>query len=158
MKTPLSLICAAALLLTACGGASRSGSINTPAEAPRVTSSTVTFTTLEDGKDAGSAVTVQLVRAGNELAAEVRSAGAEFDDETISPPLAMSVTGPFTTADTQTGSLRIRMTPEGRDTWAFTVRLLLTFSDETQQSYQWTGVKLDEAAPERTLTLAGARL
>jgi hypothetical protein len=49
------------------------------------------------------------------------------------------------------------MTPEGRDTWAFTVRLLLTFSDETQQSYQWTGVELDETAPERTLTLAGAR-
>jgi hypothetical protein len=150
-------IAIAAILTAGCVGTTRSG-IAVPADAPRLTSSTVTFTTLDDGKDTGSAVTAQLVREGNELSAEVRSAGTEYDDRTTAPPLVLSLTGPFDVADTQGAVLRIRLTPEGRDTWTFNVRLALTFSDGSQQTFNWNGVRLDENAPERRLTLAGARI
>jgi hypothetical protein len=145
------------LVLTGC--ASTSSTTVSPAAAPvRLSGSTVTFTSLEDGKDAGSVVTVQLLRGGNELVAETRSAGTEFDDKAVSPPLVMSLTTPWSPSDADSGSLRIRLAPEGRDTWTFNVRLALTYSDNTTHTYGWTGVRVDERVPERTLTLAGARV
>jgi hypothetical protein len=116
----------------------------------------VTFTTLDDGKDAKSAVTVQLLSDRNELAAEVRSSGVEFDDQTTSAPLAMSLTGALPQRDVQNSRLRLQLTPDGRDTWSFDVRLTLGFSDNTQRRFGWSGVVMDERNPERTLALAGA--
>ena len=125
--------------------------------AQRLTSATVTFTTLEDGKDAKSAVTVQLLRNGNELGAEAMTSGTEFDDKSIAPPLVMSIRGPFSREDTGSGQLRLRLAPDGDDTWTFNVGLALRFSDESQQNYAWSAIRLDEKAPERTLVLSGAQ-
>jgi hypothetical protein len=124
----------------------------------RLTSATVTFASLQDGKDAKSGVTVQVVRSANELAAEGSSSGTEFDDNSTAPPIALSLKGPFSRGDAQTGQLRLRLTPDGDDTWTFNVRLALRFADETQQDYAWSAIRLDEKAPERTLVLAGARV
>jgi hypothetical protein len=38
------------------------------------------------------------------------------------------------------------------------MRLVLTFSDNTQRTFAWQGIRLDENAPERTLPLAPARV
>ena len=54
--------------------------------------------------------------------------------------------------------LRVRMTPDGSDDWSFDLRLTLGFADGTSRSFFWTDVRLDNAAPERTLALAPARL
>jgi hypothetical protein len=123
----------------------------------RLASASVTFASLQDGKDAKSAVSVQLVRSGNELAAEATSTGTEFDDNSTAPPVALSVSGPFAREDAQSAQLRLRLTPDGDDTWTFTVRLSLRFADDVQQNYVWSAVRLDEKAPERTLVLAGAQ-
>jgi hypothetical protein len=151
---------AALALISACigvaCGASRSRTGNL--DEARLVSSTVTFTTLDDGKDAKSAVTVQLLTDRNELAAEVRSSGTEFDDHTTAAPLALSVTGPFDPDDVRNSRLRLQLTPDGRDTWSFDVRLALGFSDNTQHSFGWSGVVMDERNAERTLGLAGARI
>jgi hypothetical protein len=155
MKTVLAaLAVTSAFLNAACGATTRSGVDN--ATDPRLTTSTVTFTTLDDGKDAKSAVTVQLLSDRNELAAEVRSSGVEFDDQTTSAPLAMSLTGALPQRDVQNSRLRLQLTPDGRDTWSFDVRLTLGFSDNTQRRFGWSGVVMDERNPERTLALAGA--
>ena len=122
----------------------------------RLTTATLTFRTLQDGKDAKSSVSAQLVRNGNELGAEATSSGTEFDDNSTASPLLMSVRGPFNRQDTQSGQLRLRLSPDGNDTWTFNVGLTLRFADESQQNYSWTAIRLDEKAPERTLVLAGA--
>ncbi len=83
--------------------------------------------------------------------------GTPFDDNRAAPPLAMSLAGPFNQSDAQAAQLRLQMVPEGRDTWTFNARLSLTFADGMQRNYGWMGVRLDEASPERTLTLAGAQ-
>lgn len=143
-------------IAAACGATTRSRT-DDPAD-PRLVNSTVTFATLDDGKDTESAVTAQLLSDRNELAAEVRSTGVEFDDNTTSAPLAMSVTGSLHERDVQNSRLRLQLTPDGRDTWSFDVRLTLAFSDNTQRRFGWTGVVMDERNPERTLALAGARI
>jgi hypothetical protein len=122
-----------------------------------LTGATLTFTSLDSGKDDGSALTAQLLRNNNELAAEARTVGTAFDDNAAAPPLVMTITGPFMQGDAQGAQLRLRMVPEGRDTWNFNARLTLSFANGSQRSYAWSSVQLDENSPERTLTLAGAQ-
>jgi hypothetical protein len=145
-----------ALVLVSACGATTSGTSTTAAAAPALSGATVDFRTLQDGKDTGSAVTVQLLRRNNEIGAELRSVGSKFDDNSQSAPLAMSVSGPFLSSDVNDGQVRLRLTPDGRDTWTLDMRLILTFADGTQRTFAWQGLRLDERAPERTLALAPA--
>jgi hypothetical protein len=116
------VLLALTVAMTAACGATRSRSTNTTqTSGPVLTSTTISFRTLDNGKD-------------------------------------MSVSGPFHMSDTNDGSLRIRMTPDGRDTWTFDLRLVLNFSDNSQRTFAWQGIRLDEKAPERTLPLAPARV
>jgi hypothetical protein len=140
----------------ASGCAARTDRGATTTTSDRLASATVTFNTLQDGKDAKSAVSLQLLRSGNELAADAMSVGTEFDDDSTAAPVALALKAPFGKPDTQAGALRLRLTPDGNDTWTFNVSLTLRFADETQQHYAWAGVRLDEKAPERTLVLQGA--
>jgi hypothetical protein len=152
----LALVIASAVVLDACGGSRNRAVVSTSNE--RLANSTVTFTTLSDGKDAKSAVTVQLLRNGNELAAEAMSSGTEFDDRSTSAPIVMSIRSPFVREDGNSAQLRLRLAPDGDDTWTFNVGLTLRYANETQQNFAWSAIRLDEKAPERTLVLAGAQV
>jgi hypothetical protein len=148
----------ATLVVGGCASRSRTTSSASPANASeRLTSATLTFRTLKDGKDEKSSVTAQLLRNGNELAADVTSTGSEFDDNTTAAPLAMALRGPFDRDDARSGQLRLRLTPDGDDTWTFNVDLVLRFADESQRNYSWPAIRLDEKAPERSLVLSGAQ-
>ena len=153
-KTRFGAAIVIALAATACGG--RTSPAVSTSTSPGLTTATVTFATLSDGKDAKSAVSVQLLRNGNELAADGMTSGTEFDDNSTSSPIVLNIRGPFARADAKPAQLRLRLTPDGDDTWTFNVALGLRFSDESQQTYRWSNVRLDEKAPERTLVLAGA--
>lgn len=144
----------AGLTVGACGSSGRTVSASSP---DALTGASLAFTSLDSGKDDGSALTAQLLRNSNELVAETRSVGTAFDDNAVAPTLAMTVNGPFRQEDAQGAQLRLRMVPEGRDTWTFNARLTLSFANGSQRSYSWMGVQLDESSPERTLTLAGAQ-
>ena len=50
------------------------------------------------------------------------------------------------------------LTPDGRDTWVFDMRLTLGLSDGTQRSYFWSQLRLDEGSPERIVALVSGRL
>jgi hypothetical protein len=54
--------------------------------------------------------------------------------------------------------VRIRLTPDGRDTWVFDMRLTLGLSDGTQRNYFWSQLRLDESSPERIVALVSGRL
>ncbi|HEV8318467.1 MAG TPA: hypothetical protein VGQ10_13725 [Vicinamibacterales bacterium] len=153
------LFVVAAVVASACGATTRSGStITSPTAGSVLTGATLAFRTLDNGKDTKSQVTVQLLRSNNELGAELHVGGIKFDDNTQAAPMAFSVAGPFRMTDINDGSMRIRMTPDGRDTWTFDMRLVLTFSDNSQRTFAWQNVRLDEHAPERTFPLAPARV
>jgi hypothetical protein len=156
VRIPTAIVFTLALITSAC--ATKTHDYLGAGGANRLTSATVTFTSLQDGKDTDSAVTVQLLRDNNELVAEARTAGTKYDDHSSAPPLALSVEGPLSDVDAREALLRLQLTPDGRDTWTFNVRMTLSFTNNNQQSFVWTDVRLDEKAPQRTLTLSGARL
>jgi hypothetical protein len=149
---------AAAISAAGCGATSqaiRGGATVTPAA---LTSATTTFITRDNGKDRDSAVTVQLLRDNAELGAELRHTGTEFDDNTSSAPLALSMSAPFRVNDADTGRVVVRMTPDGQDDWSFDMRMTLQFADGSSRSYFWNNIRLNNAAPERILPLAAARI
>ena len=136
------------------GGAGAQGG----STAPTLTAGSVTFQNRDSGKDANSAVAIELLRNNAELAAESKLVGTKFDDNAPAGPMALSVGSPFRAADTDSARLRIRMTPDGKDEWTFDLQMALTFSDGSIQRFSWPALRLDNAAPERTLTLGPARV
>jgi hypothetical protein len=147
-----------AVATTGCGATRGDAGAQTGSTAPTLTGASVTFQNRDSGKDANSAVAIELLRNNAELAAESKLVGTKFDDNAPAGPMALSVGSPFRTADTDTARLRIRMTPDGKDEWTFDLQMALTFSDGSIQRFSWPGLRLDNAAPERTLPLGPARV
>jgi hypothetical protein len=119
---------------------------------------TVTFMTRDDGKDEDSAIAVQLLDDEGRLAAEGTVVDVDFDDRTVSQPLSLAMSRTLTSRDVDGARVRLRLTPDGRDTWIFDMRVNLRLSDNTAHEYFWSGLRLDEGAPERTLTLSSGRI
>jgi len=158
MRTVVVVLAAAvAVGASGCGATTRSTTVQTRAF-PTLTSTTATFTTLDHGKDADSALTVQLLRSNGELGAEMHTVGTQFDDHASIPPFAFSVSGPFMTNDVDSGQVRLRLAPDGDDDFTFDLRMTLRFSDGTARNFLWRNVRLDRTNPERVLTLSGGRV
>ena len=143
---------------TGCAAARGDAGAQGGSTAPTLTGASVTFQNRDSGKDANSAVAIELLKNNAELAAESKLVGTKFDDNAPVGPMALSVGSPFRTADSDTARLRIRMTPDGKDEWTFDLQMALTFSDGSSQRFSWPGLRLDNAAPERTLPLGPARI
>jgi hypothetical protein len=149
---------AAALTTAGCGATRQAtGAITSPAAAA-LTSATAMFITRDNGKDRDSVVTVQLLRDNAELGAELRHTGTEFDDNTTSAPMALTMSAPFRMTDVDAGQVRVRLTPDGQDDWSFDMRLTLQFADGMTRNYFWSNIRLNNAAPERILALSPARV
>ena len=141
----------------ACGATTRTTT------APRtsavtLSSASVTFVTLNDGKDEDSAIAVQILDENDRLAAEGTVVDTDFDDRTVSSPLILAMSRTLTADDVDDARVRLRLTPDGRDTWTFDLRFTAKLSDGSERQYFWSGLRLDESSPERTLSLASGRL
>lgn len=141
-----------------CGATTRSQSTVPNPSFPALSSAVANFVSKEHGKDAGSQLTAQLLRDNGELAASAQVVGTKFDDNSASAPIALTLAGPFTTRDIDTGQLRVRIAPDGMDDWTFDLNLTLQFSNGSARRFLWRDVRLDNANPERVLTLAAAGL
>ena len=153
----LALASALALSSLGCGATTRS---STGAMMTAVTLSTasVTFMTRDDGKDEDSAIAVQLLDDEGRLAAEGTVVDVDFDDRTVSAPINLAMSRTLTSGDVDDARLRLRLTPDGRDTWTFDMRVNARLSDGTERQYFWSGLQLDEGSPERTLVLSSGRV
>ena len=141
-----------------CGATARGTTAGTTANMVTLTTATVTFMTRDDGKDEDSAIAVQLLDDEGRLAAEGTVVDVDFDDRTVSQPLGLAMSRTLTSRDVDDARLRLRLTPDGRDTWTFDMRVNVRLSDNTERQYFWSGLQLDESAPERTLTLSSGRM
>lgn len=151
-------VLAAALTAAGCGATRTAGSTDVSRAFPALTSAVVTFVSTEHGKDADSALTVDLMRSNAELAGNLQMVGTKFEDNGSSGPFSFSLSGPFSTGDIDAGRLRIRFVPDGADDWTFDLYLNMRFTDGTGRNFLWRGVRLDNASPERVLMLAPARV
>jgi hypothetical protein len=154
-KAALTLAATMALTGWGCGATTTTGTTGIGAN-PRLTSASVTFMTGDDGKDEDSAVAVQILNDGR-LAAEGTVVDVDFDDQSVSAPLSLGLTGALDSGDLGDAQVRIRLTPDGRDTWVFDMRLTLGLSDGTR-NYFWSQLRLDESSPERIVALVSGRL
>jgi hypothetical protein len=149
----VSVVLTAAMVAAGCGATRKV--TNTVAPGPTLTAATITFVDRDHGKDAGSAVDAWLLRGSDEMA-HLHSVGMKFDDHASIAPMQLSLSGTFHKVDLSNGQLRIRLTPDGADDWAFDPRLTLSFSDNTSRSYMWPTVQLDNRSAERTLSFSSA--
>jgi hypothetical protein len=147
----------AAISSLGCGATTRGTTQNATTGAVTVTNASVTFMTRDDGKDEDSAIAVQVLDDDGRLAAEGTVVDVDFDDRTVSQPLSLAMSRTLTSRELEDGRLRLRLTPDGRDTWTFDVRANVRLSDGTERQYFWSGLRLDESSPERTLPLASGR-
>jgi hypothetical protein len=138
-------------------GATTTRSATVTSEQPRLTNASVTFMTRDDGKDEDSAVAVQILEDGR-LIAEGTVADVSYDDQSVSTPLILAVREPLAAGGLDDAQVRIRLTPDGRDTWAFDMRLTLGLSEGSQRTYFWSAVRLNENTPERVMPLNSGRL
>ncbi len=152
------VVLAAALTAAGCGATRTAGSTDVSPAFPALTSAVATFVSTQHGKDADSALTVDLLRTNAELAGNLHVVGTKFDDNGSSGPFSFSLSGPFTTRDVDAGRLRVRFVPDGADDWTFDLHLNTRFGDGTTRNFLWRGVRLDNASPERVLMLAPARV
>jgi hypothetical protein len=150
----LAITVALAVSGVACGATTRSGGA---LSAVTLTGASATFMTRDDGKDEGSAVAVQILYDGGRLSAEGTAVDVDFDDQTVSAPLNLALSRTLTSGDLDDARVRIRLTPDGKDTWNFDLRLNVQLSNGTERQYFWSGLRLDESSPERTLPLASGR-
>ena len=141
-----------------CGATTRGTSSGAAMTTVTLTTATVTFMTRDDGKDEDSAIAVQLLDDDGRLAAEGTVVDVDFDDRTVSQPLSLAMSRTLTSRDVDDARLRLRLTPDGRDTWMFDMRVNVRLSDGREQQYFWSGLRLDEGAPERTLMLSSGRI
>jgi ABC-type transport system substrate-binding protein len=153
------LVASAVIALSSlgCGATTRStasGAMTTVT----LTTATVTFMTRDDGKDEDSAIAVQLLDDEGRLAAEATVVDVDFEDKTVSQALNLVMSRTLTGSDVDDARLRLRLTPDGRDTWTFDMRANVRLSDGTERQYFWSGLRLDEGAPERTLALSSGRM
>ena len=139
-----------------CGATTTRGGAVTSAE-PKLTNASVTFMTRDDGKDEDSAVAAQILEDGR-LVAEGTVVDVDYDDQSVSAPLSLAVTRPLAAGELDESQVRIRLTPDGRDTWVFDMRLTIGLSDGSQRTYFWSGIRLDENTPERVVPLNSGRL
>jgi hypothetical protein len=151
------LLTAAVVSASACGATTRSGSVTTSAGTAALTGAAVSFRTLKDGKDDQSTLTVEVVRRNDQLGAQLRVVDVEFNDNSQTTPMALSVVGMFRASDIDDGMVRLRMNAHGDDEWSFDMHLTLTFSDNTQRTFSWLGLELDDDHPERTVSLSSGR-
>ncbi len=158
MRTLATALTAVLALSTWACGATTSSATGTATGVDTVTGASVTFMTRGDGKDEDSAIAVQLLDDSARLSAEGTAVDIEFDDNTVSAPLTLSLTRALTRNDLDDARMRLRLTPDGNDTWNFDVRLTARLSDGTEQQYFWSGLTLNENAPERVLPLRSGRL
>jgi hypothetical protein len=150
----LAFVATLSIVAAGCGGTTRVTTTAPPNPTfPSLSSAVATFVSKDHGKDAGSSMTMQLVRENSELAGNVQVVGTKFDDNSSSGAFAFSLSGPFTTRDIGDGQLRIRFNPDGADDWTFDLHVTMRFSNGTARNFVWHDIRLDNANPERVLTL-----
>jgi len=112
---------------------------------PILTQAWASFHTNDDDKDHDTLLEITLNNGTNELAA-VNGIIGEFSDHSDMGPFALTVQGEWRKSDIrQPGtSSRLRIIPDGNDTWRFNFFLELVYADGTHQNWEWYNLQLKE--------------
>jgi len=115
----------------------------------------VTFHTNDEDKDGDTHVTITIRDSSNVRAARLSNDLGHFDDHGDFGPYSLEVTNPCTKESLQRGRIKIRIDPNGHDTWRFNFDVELMFSDGTIFTGGEEGLELDQDRREQSFGLKG---
>ena len=115
----------------------------------------IEFHTNDEDKDYDTHVTVDVTDFDNVLCAHVDNDFGHFDDQSNNGPFELEIINASSKDACQRGNVRIRIDPNGHDTWRFNFTLILIFDDGSSLSGVETGLQLSQKAREQTFGLQG---
>jgi hypothetical protein len=115
----------------------------------------ITFHTNDKDKNRDTHVTVHVRDSNNMLCAHIDNDFGHFDDNSDNGPFTLQVVNAISKNDCQRGNVRLRIDPNGDDSWKFNFNLTLAFDDSTILSGGVSGSRLDQNNREQTFGLRG---
>jgi hypothetical protein len=115
-----------------------------------LTRASVIFHTNDEDKDADSRVEVTVELIDKILVASIADEFQHFDDNSDAGPFTLILAGSVTRGALKTGSVSIKLVPNGDDTWRFNFLLDLLFSDGAHLLARATGLELSESLPTQS--------
>jgi len=122
---------------------------------PILTNCTVQFHTNDDDKDNDTHVTVTVRDSNNIIAARVDNDFGHFDNNSDNGPFGVFVINQSEKESLQTGSVTVRIDPNGHDTWKFNFFTKLMFDDGSSFSCGADGLNENQDRREQTFGIAG---
>jgi hypothetical protein len=122
---------------------------------PALRNATIKFHTNDDDKDNDTHVTVTVRDHDNIIAARIDNDFGHFDDHSDNGPFGLIVRNQSQKTSMQSGSLAIRIDPNGHDTWKFNFDLDLFFDDGSHLSGGAAGLDLNQNRKEMSFGLDG---
>jgi len=122
---------------------------------PTLANCNIKFHTNDDDKDHDTHVTVDVTDFNNVVCAHIDNDFGHFDDQSDNGPFGLQVLNASNKSDCQRGTVRIRIDPNGNDTWKFNFTLTLIFDDNSTLSGGAGGLQLNQNNREQTFGLQG---
>jgi hypothetical protein len=121
---------------------------------PNLLAALISFHTNDDDKDGDTFVTVTLREPNGIIAARIADSLGHFNDNSISPNFALNVLDPADKDRLLSGTITLRIDPNGNDTWRFNYLLNLIFNDGSSISFERGGLDLSEDNRQVSFALA----
>jgi len=115
----------------------------------------LSFHTNDDDKDHDTHVTVTVRDKNNLVVAHISDDFGHFPDHSDSGPFSLIIQNASEKVNLATGSVTLRIDPNGDDTWRFNFFLDLLFSDGSHLSCGADGLELDQDRNEQTFGISG---
>jgi len=122
---------------------------------PNLKNCYIKFHTNDDDKDDDTHVTVTVRDSNQIIAARIDNDFGHFDDQSDNGPFGLIVINQSAKSNLQTGSVTIRIDPNGHDTWKFNFFLALVFDDGSTLSGGADGLQLSQDNREQSFGLNG---
>ncbi len=122
---------------------------------PTLANASIKFHTNDDDKDGDTHVTVEVRDFNQVVAARVDNDFGHFDNNSDNGPFGLAVQNASEKDLMQRGAVKIRIDPNGHDTWKFNFFLDLVFADGSHLSGGADGLTLSQDGREQTFGLQG---
>jgi hypothetical protein len=115
-----------------------------------LTRASVSFHTNGEDKDDDSRVEVTVRLMDQTVVASIADEFGHFDDHSDAGPFDLLITQAATRGELKTGSVAVKIDPNGDDTWRFNFFLDLLFDDAAHLIAWANGLEVTESRPEQS--------
>jgi hypothetical protein len=115
-----------------------------------LTRASIMFHTNDEDKDADTRVEVRVELIDKTLVASIADEFQRFGDHSEAGPFTLKLAGSATRGALKTGSVSIKIMPNGNDDWRFNFVLDLLFSDGAHLLARANRLELNESLPTQS--------